>query len=85
MDKPKHSENFKNPRKYILTLLAEFSSVVRDYCDEDRVEFFSTTAIGFNPLDPHQSNQNPDDPGKILHMPQPKNLFLPFEWLFNKI
>lgn len=56
-----------------------------DYCDPEKIGFFATSSIGFEP-GTKSSNANLDDPSnpKQLKSPAtPVNLFDPFEWLFS--
>jgi len=85
MDLPEYVDYFDDPKNFCLDKLGgDVERKLEDYCDHNRIEFFSTSSIGFIP-DTRESNIDPINSTKLRNPARPINLFDPFSWLFSSI
>lgn len=86
MDLPEYSKFIDIPRDFCLDKLgADVEKLLGDYCISENVEFFATSSIGFLPGQKERiSCRDPNDSTKLLFASTPENIFLPFNWLFNR-
>jgi hypothetical protein len=86
MDLPEYANYIdKNVESFCLEKLGDDVRILlNDFCDPEKVGFFATSAIGFEP-GTRKSNANLDDPNNphLKSPAMPINLFEPFEWLFS--
>ena len=83
MDLPDHCNHFDNPKDYCLEILGrESEKKLSFYWDLKKVNFFSTSAIGFIP-GTRESNMD-QDKFRLRHPPEPINLFQPFLWILGE-
>ncbi len=91
MDHPEHSPHFNEPQDYALNLLGkQVERTIESFCVLDRVEFFSTSALGFTDKSRTKSNllsNGPDDPNAKLVTKDivPIGVFDPLNWLLSKV
>lgn len=85
MDLPSYVDHFNNAENFCLNKLGtEVRYFLHDYCDPRKVEFFATSAIGYDRRT-KQSNVNPSDFGALIKPAMPIGLFEPLRWLFSTL
>jgi hypothetical protein len=86
MDLPNYAQHLNNnPEEFCLNKLGDdVRTLLDDYCDYKRVNFFATSSIGFyqGTTDSNSDSGDPDNP-KLRSPANPINLFEPFAWLFS--
>lgn len=89
MDCPDHSMHFDDPRGYALDLLGrQVERIIENFCMVERVEFFSTSALGFADAERTISNLDDTDPAHAKLRTTdiiPVGVFDPFNWLLQGI
>ena len=85
MDDPDHVERIEDPENYCLEKLGpDVIRYLEDFCDPRNIEFFGTSAAGFDEATGN-STVDPDDPRRLMYPANPYGLFEPFDWLFKKL
>lgn len=83
MDIEDYYKNIDDPKNFCLDKLGrDVEKFLGTYCDPARVAFFNTSSIGLGK--DNLSSRDPDDPGRLLEVSDPINLFEPFKWLFSQ-
>lgn len=89
MDHPEHSRYFDTPKEYALDLLGkQVERYIENFCVIDRIEFFSTSAVGFADKEKTISNvdySNPDKPTLRTRDIWPVGVFDPFKWILEQL
>ncbi len=91
MDHPDHASHFDDPQNYALELLdKQVERTIENFCVLDRVDFFSTSALGFTDKTHKRSNLDVGGPNgenaKLLTTKiEPIGVFDPLNWLLSKL
>jgi len=85
MDLPDYSDQMDDPMDFCLTKLGpDVEKFLNTFCDPKRINFFSTSSIGFCHGSNNKSTRDPEDETKLLEASDPINIFAPFKWLFSQ-